>query len=338
MANATAIDSQAPITWLVNLITDQVSAAAIGVASNVSTLIAPLVSVGFGIYVLLITLNYLRGAESQPVMDFIVRMISFSIVITFGFGAGNYATYISPIVTGLGGDLAMAFTGGTVDAGSLDQLALYYFNILDKNLELASSSGFPANIPSLILYLIQAALILLGLVPFLVAATIAIIVANCGSIMVGMVGPIYFGFLLFPATRQYFSAWLNTALSYALIPVFIAVISVMSVGLSKAMLSSDGVTLSDMSLKGAFFASIGNLILVFLIKQVSSLASALSAGGINASMPAGLGAAASGIYSSGKAQFREAKGAYQAGKSGYQLGKTAYQIYQNRGNSIRKAG
>ena len=75
----------------------------------------------------------------------------------------------------------------------------------------------------------------------------------------------------------------------------------------------------------------GNLTLLFLLKQVSSLASSLSAGGINASMTGSIGTLASAIKASAKGSAKDIK-AMQAG--GQAVGRWA----ANKFNSIRKAG
>lgn len=278
-------------------------------------------------------MNYMRGAETEPILDFGLRIAGFAVVIGLGLNASNYTSTVIPIVTGIGSDLSSAISGGSATAGTLDQLALHYLKILDEGYESASSGGFPLNAGSLLLYFIKFFCVLIGLIPFLVAATLCIIVANVGSILVAMVGPLFFAFLIFPATRQYFSAWINTAFSYALIPVFVAVIATISVGLSKKMLSSGG-SLDDISLKAVFLASMGNLILLFLLKQVGSLASSLSAGGINAAMPGSIGTLANSIRSGMAGSFREMRAANKAFKGLKGLGNR----FANRKNSIRKAG
>ena len=325
------MDESAPITWLIGEINKIVSSGAGATASAIATAVTPLAAVGFGIYIILICINYMRGAETEPVIDFGVRCAGFAVIIGLGLNAANYTSTVIPIVTGVGSDLASAVSGGSATAGTLDQLALHYFKILDDGYESAKTGGFPFNAGSLLLYFIKFLCILVGLIPFLVAATLAIIIADVGSVLVAMVGPLFFAFLIFPATRQYFSSWLNAALSYALIPVFVAVIATISVGLSKTMLS-------DMTLKAVFLASMGNLTLLFLLKQVSSLASSLSAGGINASMPGSIGTLASAIKASAKGSAKDIKAmhaAYRATKAGGQaVGRWA----ANKFNSIRKAG
>jgi len=329
------MDQSAPITWLINQINLIVSSGASAAAGAIATSITPLVSICFGIYVMLITINYLRGAETDPVMDFGMRCVGWAVVIGLGLNASNYTSIVIPIVTGLGGDLANAVSGGTVTANSLDQLALTYLQIINDGFTAADGfSGF-TYIGTEILVTLKAVIVIFGLVPFLVAATLAIIVANTGSLLVAMVGPLFFAALLFPATRQYFSSWVNTAFSYALIPLFIAVIATISVGLSQQMINQPGGgTLVDASFTSVFLSAIGNLILLFLLKQVSALASSLSAGGINASMPGGIGSAAAGVRNFGRQSFRDAQGAARA----YQGLKSAGSALSNRFNSIRKAG
>jgi type IV secretion system protein VirB6 len=331
------MDESAPITWLINQINTIVSSGAAATASTIATTISPLVSVCFGIYIMLITINYLRGAETEPVLDFGMRCAGFAVIIGLGLNASNYVSMVVPIVTGLGGDLSNAVSGGTVSAGTLDQLALHYLQIIDDGFEAASGLVDFASIGAKILVSLKAIIIMLGLVPFLVVATLFIIIANVGSLLVSMVGPLFFGFLLFPATRQYFSAWVNTALSYALIPMFVAVIATISVGLSAQMLSNGG-TLNEASFKMVFLAAIGNLILLFLLKQVSALASSLTAGGINASMPGSIGTLANSIRSGAMGSVKEAKSFASAYRGGRDLAARARSSISNRFNSIRKAG
>ena len=115
-----------------------------------------------------------------------------------------------------------------------------------------------------------------------------------------------FSFLLFPATRQYFSSWVNGMLSYALVPLFVAVIASMAVTLSKSMLSDSG-SLNDTTLSGVCLASLGNFCLLLLLRVVSNLASSLSAGGINVGTPGGVGSAGAGVSQALTGSARELK-------------------------------
>ena len=312
------MNDNAPISWLINQINNIVSSGASSTASAISGAVTPIAAACFGIYIILITVNYLRGAETEPIIDFGMRCAGFAVVISIGINASNYASYVIPIVTGIGDDLSSLITGGSANSTALDELAKFYLKIIDDGYEKATAPWGTGKIGPVILWTVKSFITIFGLVPFLVAATVCIIVAKVGSTIVAMLGPMYFCFLLFPATRQYFSAWLNTAFSYALIPVIVAVISTISIGISKSMFAGSGGNLTGTSFKLVALAAVGNLVLLFILKQVSSLASSLSAGGINAAMPGSVGTLARSIRSGGAGTAAEIKGtakAYQAYKN-----------------------
>lgn len=307
------MNEAAPITWLINEINAIVSAGASSAATTLAGTIMPLVAGCFAIYMMLIVLNYMRGAEDNFVGDFMYRTIGIAIVLGLGLNAANYVSIVMPIVTGLGGDLGAAITGGSASANSLDTLVIKYIDIVNEGFD---SVGLLQKISNPMIYidlLMKAVIIILTLTPFLVAATLMLIVADVGSVIIAMVGPLYMACLIFPATRSYFSAWLNTAFSYALVPLIVAVISLISVGISDKMLAG-GANLSDISFKLVLFCGVGNLILLLLVKQVSALASSLSAGGINMG-GGGVGAAASAIRTSIRGSGQDIKGAASAVKA-----------------------
>jgi type IV secretion system protein VirB6 len=99
-----------------------------------------------------------------------------------------------------------------------------------------------------------------------------------------------------------------------------------------------GTSFDTVSFKTVFLAAIGNLILLFFVKQVAALASSLSAGGINATLPGSIGTLASGIRNSAKGSAKELKALGAGGKAAWSAGGRAKQAIANRFNSIRKAG
>lgn len=325
------MNEAAPITWLINEINLAVSSTAATGATALVKSIMPLVGACFGIYVILVLFNYMRGAEDNPIMDFLWRGAAFAVVMTLGLHADVYVAVVMPIVQNSGTDIAAAIIGGNNNQNSLDTLALHYLKIIDDSYMVVDGFSTFKSIGAKIVVTVKAAIIVLGLVPFLVAATVATIIANVGSTIVAMVGPLFFAFLLFPATRQYFSAWVNTAVSYALIPIMVAVVANLSISLSDKMLKTGGSSLlNETSFKMVFLAAIANLVLLFVLKQVNSLASSLSAGGINAAgARGGLGSVASSIRNAAK----ESKAPAQMAGRG--LMAVANKL---RGNSIKKAG
>ncbi len=89
-------------TRLIGEINKIVSSGADAAASAIATTVTPLASICFGIYILLICLNYMRGAETEPVIDFGLRCAGFAVIIGLGLNAANYTSMVIPVVTGVG--------------------------------------------------------------------------------------------------------------------------------------------------------------------------------------------------------------------------------------------
>lgn len=322
------MDQSLPVTWLVGRIHDTLLTSAIAAAKTISAEIAPLVMVCFGIYVILMMTNYLRGAETEPVFDFGLKMASWALIIGFGLNADTYASTVIPIVTGVGADLANAITGGDSTAGAVDQMIARLLQaIQDATGELRDLDFFDGAM-AYIMVAFKILLILIGYIPLLIAAAIAIVIADSGAILVAAVGPIFFAFALFPATRQYFSAWINTVLSLMLVPVLVAIVALASINIANEILV-------DSTFTTVFIGVICNLILMVLIRQVSALASSLSAGGINMAMPkGGIGSAASAIRSGAQTTMQAGRGV----ASGYRGAKNVASAIANKFNSIRRPG
>lgn len=291
-----------PITGLIDTIVTKLTDVANIAAGTIATTISPLLAVCFGIYIILMTANHMRGEAGLPIIDFFLKMAAWALIIGIGLNASNYTTTVIPIVVGIGDDIATVVTNGSQNVNSLDMLALAYMKIIDDGFA-AVPDGI-GGLSTLAIVLLKSAMVLLGIAPLLVAATITLVAAKVGSLLIAMVGPIFFGFALFPATRSYFSAWLNSVVSFALVPVFIGAISLISIQISTSFLANSSGQIVEVTFKDLFIASIINWVLIYLIRLSTSLASQLSGGGAQFSTNAGLMSAASStrnsVYQSGK--------------------------------------
>jgi type IV secretion system protein VirB6 len=306
------MNPQAPITWLISRIDALVFNSTLTAAQALSSKIMPIVFLGFMVYVMLICFNYLRGAEDNFVGDMLYRFVMFAIVMTVGITYPAYSTIVYPFAKGLGDSFASGLISTSAGANDLDSLAIFYLNIVTESFDQISFWDKVTSPVTPIMLVFKSILLVGCLVPFLVAATIVIIVAKIGTSLVLMVGPLFVSFLLFPATRQWFSSWLNAVFSYSLIPLLVAAVSSISIGISKEIFGNTPLT--DISLKLVFFASICNLILVYVARMVSGLASSLSAGGINIGSTGGLGSAAQALNPSRQTR-KELKAAGSAAAS-----------------------
>jgi type IV secretion system protein VirB6 len=322
------MDEAAPISWLLGQWNSLLTSALNGVSGQITSTITPLVTACFGIYIMLIAVSYARGAESEPIYDFALRCAAWAMIIGLGLSASGYTSTVVPIVEGLGTDLANAASGGTLQEGALDKLLLAYLKIVSDAFTNAD------GIAQTILVTVKASIVIGCLFPFLIVAAITLFITMVGVKLVVAVGPIYFGFLLFPATRGYFMNWLNAVWSLSLIPLFVAIVASAGVGLSQQMLGSS--LGSDTTFSQVFLAGFCNLFLAFAVKYVAGLAQSLSAGGFNMGSMPGVAAAAGAIRSSARGSARDLKGIRDFDKKGgAALGALGAKL---RGNTIRKAG
>jgi len=329
-------DENAPISSFINYINLTASTALNGVAGTMIETISQLALACFTIYIILMMWSYMRGAVDDPVQDFLMKFFAWSLIIGYGMNAETYTSTILPIVTGLGDSFLKMF-GNSTDASAMDTLFNTVGDLIGGGLYKINETASLTNpqIGSYLTWLLDAALLIAGIFPFLITATVMVIVANLGAQIVASVGPLFFFALLFPSTRQYFSAWLNTVLSYAFIPLFVAVVSMLAVGTTNGILDlKPGETILTVSFAKILFVAFADWVFVFLLMQLSSVASSLSSGGINAGMPSGgHGAMIRAVKGLGGATGRGAK----AGISGVNhLRLNARRERANKNNTIRQ--
>lgn len=78
---------KAPIQWIIDTITTLVGSSATSSAKILADTISPIVSICFGIHILLMAIGYARGSIAEPVWDFMIRMFTFALVLGFAFNA-----------------------------------------------------------------------------------------------------------------------------------------------------------------------------------------------------------------------------------------------------------
>jgi type IV secretion system protein VirB6 len=309
-----AFTPDTPISWLVNSLDFELNSIVSGGSAAVWSFISPLVQAGFGIYVLLVAWGYLRGTEQAPVSDALHKTIGFFFVMLFLLNHDTYTSQIVPSVKEIGDGLMRAVTHSANNASPIDAVFMNIFRFIDKLFTLPEDIGIldigTDLIVLLILSTIEAVILLIGVLPFVVAAVSFLILAKIGIAIVLTVAPIFIAFFIFPATRQYFSSWTNTLLSYTLLMLFVGVVIRITTTVTASFLTSFDLKLnatgvdSLFQLAGICVVAILNLASVFLLKQTPSLASSLSAGGINA----GMASAGSALNHAAKKGADEIKG------------------------------
>ncbi|MGN6065397.1 type IV secretion system protein [Brevundimonas diminuta] len=160
------------------------------------------------LYVLLYGYAILRGAISEPVMDFAIRSIKLALLYALATTAA-YSTFVTqPLFVDLPNALTQAISGADAPSvgAAFDQF-LAYTGYLGDTIAREGSVFDPGPwVVAVVVLVVGALACALGFGIVMVAKTaLALLVA---------LGPIFIACALFDATRRYFFGWLSQAVNY----------------------------------------------------------------------------------------------------------------------------
>lgn len=286
-----------------------------GGTANLLAIVAPAFQAVFMVYVMFVVWSYWSGNTSveATAIDLVKRIVVWGLVLGFSMNLGRYNSFILPIVLGLGDGLSQAFNGSAQsDASTLDALATQVLDLVNENGEEASELTMPFGLGAYINITLKSLIIMVCFALFLVLAAAYITLAKVFLAILAVVGPIFIGFLLFPATRQFGMNWLNQVLNYSLLLLLLNIVAGIFISYLDSSLSGGLTdTVSNASLLHIVLAT---LMMFIILMKLPEIASGL-AGGVAANGFSNLAQAARG----GK-QFFGGKGGGSGGAGG-SLGK-----------------
>ena len=164
--------------------------------------LAPLFAAGFGIYVMIVALNaYNRGFDDNMV-DMAKKFVGWMLVISCAFNAAQYAE-LAKIIYSMPENMASLFGNKSFDAGAFDASAQKLDALLDKITQLADSKsgidgvGFKISVTAKIWLVV----FLCGNLMLAMSFAYYVVTKICLAMTI-MVGPLFVGMMLFPATRM----------------------------------------------------------------------------------------------------------------------------------------
>lgn len=191
-------------------------------SGNLIAGIAPIFSVGFGIYMLLLCFYYYNRGIDESIVDLSKKIAAWLIIIALGFNAGNYGK-VANIAYNAPDALSTMVTGQEYSGSSLDQI---YSETLQttRQIEKTAKELEVTNISDRLTLAIGQIMIESLSVIYLGWVLIFYILTKISLAMVLMVGPLFIGFLLFPATRQWGMNWIGQIMNYLITITFYVVI------------------------------------------------------------------------------------------------------------------
>lgn len=223
--------------------------------SGVINVVAGPLRIALVLYIVLYGIAVVRGAISEPMIDFATRSIKLCFIYALATTVAYSSNISDPLFHGLPNTLARAISGADVPniGGSFDQFFSYGGTLSEK---LIKSAG--VNV---------AAYIIGGIVFVLTAVAAAlgfgvVVVAKVALALIVALGPIFIGCSLFESSRRFFFGWLSQAVNYVVL--FALMITMFQLVLdfvraqwptidSMANLEAAGMVFSALCLLGAIF-------------------------------------------------------------------------------------
>lgn len=177
-------------------------------ASRVISEVAGPLRLALVLYVLLYGFAILRGAISEPVMDFAVRSVKLALIYFLATSAAYGDWVTQPLFHALPDALARAIAGATNgDAGTA------FDQFLNRAAYLGDKIAKDAKMLDPVPWLVSAAVMVIGALAASLGFGIVILAKTALALLVAL-GPIFIACALFEATRRYFFGWLSQAVNY----------------------------------------------------------------------------------------------------------------------------
>jgi type IV secretion system protein VirB6 len=252
------------------------------------------------LYVLLYGFAILRGAISEPFMDFAIRSLKLAFIVTLSTTAAYSSFVTTPLFHTLPDTLSQAISGSSnLDVGAaFDQFFSRAAYLGQKIGQTGSAMNISALVMSGAVFVIGALAAALGFGVVMVAkVALALLVA---------LGPIFIACALFDASRRFFFGWLAQAVNYVVL--FALIITIFQLILSLVVSQWNTIDGQDPMSAGLLFMALCILAAIFFL-QTPAIAAGI-AGGASAGL-ADFGNAAAGAFK-GRSSGGSA-GAFQGG-------------------------
>ena len=248
-------------------------------SNNMISGIAPVFQIGFGIYILLIAFDYYKRGFDENVVDLGKRMFGWLLIIAFAFNSSQYQK-LANIMWMLPENLSGLLGTSTYTASALDTQSNNILKMMENIFAYASSLDMLQVSDKLMLYIGGTVAVILAYLFFLITFAYYLI-AKLSLAMVIVIGPLFIGSMLFPATRQWGMNWIGQILNYSVTVVFYVILGALQNDffknqLERAVVGEIGSVAQVVGLIPLFFLS--TTIFILVAWSIPSISSALTGG------------------------------------------------------------
>lgn len=248
-------------------------------SNNMISGIAPVFQIGFGIYILLVAFDYYKRGFDENVVDLGKRMIGWLLIIAFAFNSSQYQK-LANIMWMLPENLSGLLGTSTYTASALDTQSNNILKMMENIFAYAASLDMLQVSDKMMLYIGGTVAVILAYLFFLITFAYYLI-AKLSLAMVIVIGPMFIGSMLFPATRQWGMNWIGQILNYSVTVVFYVILGALQNDffknqLERAVVGEIGSVAQVVGLIPLFFLS--TTIFILVAWSIPSISSALTGG------------------------------------------------------------
>jgi type IV secretion system protein VirB6 len=238
-------------------------------ASNVIAAVAGPMRAALVLYVLLYGFAILRGAISEPIVDFAIRSLKLAFIYMLATTVAYSNWVTTPLFHTMPDALTQALGGSTAtDPGTAFDQFFARACYLGEKISQSASLANPAP------YLVAGAAYVIGALAAALGFGIVIVAKVTLALLVAL-GPIFIACSLFDASRRFFFGWLSQAVNYlVLMALIIAVIQMILSLVSDQWGQIDG---QDPTAGGLIFIALCILGAIFFL-QTPAIAAGIAGG------------------------------------------------------------
>ncbi|EDR3562100.1 type IV secretion system protein [Salmonella enterica subsp. enterica serovar Benue] len=293
-------------------------------ASNLMNSVAPIFSAGTCIFFGFKALGWYRNGNDIPIIEVLEIFIKCTLICFLSFNVGNYLTYIVPIVNGLSDDIAslLSNTSKGTTSNTIDLLLTNYLDMVFEFIKTMKISILKIDVSVLFVQLFALIIMLISGIPFIMVTCGTLFCVKIGMNLMLIIGPLFIGFLFFPATKDLFWGWAKLIISFIVINVLFSLVITLEIN----FINDQFINNPDPTWAAVFSMLICFASFIYLAKAIPSFAGAIAGSH---------GASSIGLPGGGAASGMMRGGGKLAGKAGkYATGK-AYNTVQAAYNRVR---
>ncbi|WP_278976991.1 type IV secretion system protein [Oligella urethralis] len=244
---------------------------------------SPLFAAGFSLYLMLIIWGYYRNGFDESISDFLKKMLGWLVIIALAFNVDNYMS-IAKLAYDFPDELTSWLAGTEVNANAAATISNQIKEMVAA-LDVLAKKAYWYEMQTQVMVVIAKFVVYVFGSVLASFAFFFYLLAKVNLALILLLGPIFIGAMLFPATRQYGMNWIGQILNYSVTICLYAVVFILQTSfienqLAKWAANDSGIP--NMNVVGAYevMGTIVLLSIIFLMVlfSIPSIASALTGG------------------------------------------------------------